>query len=101
MKSDSIEIYIKDQDGILREVTLIDLINQSAKDAKLKTKLGMWTDTNERWLEIYQRSKLSGRKKRIAVSYQFDTKGNQLKSLSVFSTPIKTVVDEDNTKKLV
>ena len=92
------EIYIEDTDGKLQKTTLLRLMNEALVAAGFKMDNVTWSNENYNLLGIIQENKNS---EQITTNIVFNNDENSINGLSVYVTPIKRVIDEDNTKQLI
>ena len=95
------KIFVQDEDGKLQETNLRDLIAEKlAKDLfdckPITIDANRLTDGSGSWVEI--ENKLDD--KIITVTISFDDEGDEITDVNVYLTPIKHIVDHDNTTRL-
>lgn len=91
------ELYFKNEDGQLQETSLMDLFIQSLNDNDFTTSVGSFDNQDCNWVEIIQDEE----SKRVMVNVIFKDDLNSVDSVNVYLTPIKRVVDEENSEKLI
>lgn len=92
------EIYLKDEDGRLQEITLLYLLDKAFNKAGFKMENGSWSDENHNWIGIVQENK---KPEQIITNIIFENDGNTIIDLNVYIAPIKIIVDNDNSRQLV
>lgn len=97
------KIYIqKTEEKSITEISLYDLFEhmlEGSVSLKKNTKIeaDSFNDKSGKWIEIKEKQK----KKIISLVLMFNDEGDKLTDLSVFKTPIKTIIDEENTKQII
>ena len=92
------EIYFKDKDGKLQEVTLADLLNAAFIDAGFEMDYASWKHDDLIFVGVVQENE---KPEQIVTNICFNADGNTITGLHVYSSPILRVVDEDNSKQLI
>ncbi|AGO47685.1 hypothetical protein Phi17218_152 [Cellulophaga phage phi17:2_18] len=92
--SESLELYAKDDKGVLREVTLFAVLSAEFERAGFKMDSGAWKDEDHNWLGIVQENSKS---EQIVTNITFKNNMNTITGLDIYVTPIKRVVDEDES----
>lgn len=92
------EIYIKDIDGKLQEITLFDLMDKALRNAGFTMKNGSWCNENHNWIGVIQESEKS---EQVTTNITFENDGNTITGLNIYASPIKRVVDDDNSRQIV
>jgi hypothetical protein len=92
------ELYIKNNNGQLEETTLMQILEKALSKAGLKMDNGCFSGENHNWIGVVQESK---RPSEVVTNITFKDDGNTITGLKVFETPIKRVVDSDNSRQVV
>lgn len=92
------ELYIKNKQGQLEEVSLINVFEKALNDAGFEMDNGSFQGEDHSWIGIIQNGI---RECEILTNIQFKSNGNKVCGLNVYTTPIKTILDKDNSVKLV
>lgn len=94
------KIFVQNGKGELKETTLKGLIATSFENCKndeIETSVDGFTDGSGTWINIDKEFET----KKMTVCVSFDDSGQILEDISVFKTPIKKVVDDENCKKIM
>ena len=92
------EIYVKNSKGQLEETTLIQVLQMALNEAGFKMENGSFSGENHRWIGIVQESKKPAE---VVTNITFNDKGDIITGVKVYETPIKRVVDSDNSRQVV
>lgn len=99
------KIYVGDNKKKSKKITFQDLLINKLREAGFKMDNGDWSDENHSWVGIVQESDgvhpLASPRSQIVVNITFDTEEDSINSVNVYVTPIVTIVDDDNSKKLI
>lgn len=92
------ELYFKNSEGQLQETTLCQVLSNAFKKAGLKIENGCFSDENHMWLGIIQENKKPAQ---VTTNITFNNDGNTITGLNVYETPIKRIIDEDNSRQII
>lgn len=92
------ELYFKNQEGQLQETNLRQILSHAFIEAGFEMDNGSFKGENHMWVGIVQESK---KPSQVVTNICFKDDGNTITELKVFETPIRRVVDEDNSKRIV
>jgi hypothetical protein len=92
------ELYFKDSEGKLQEVKLISILKTAFTCAGFKMENGSFEGENHHWIGIVQESK---KPSQVVTNITFKDDGNTITGLKVYESPIKRIVDEDNSKQVI
>ena len=92
------EIYIKNSKGQLEETTLYKVLENAFGSAGFKMENGSFSNENHRWIGIVQESK---KPSEVVTNITFNDKGDTITGVKVYETPIKWVVDSDNSRQVI
>ena len=92
------EIYLKNNEGVLQETTIMEVLKIALKKAKIKMDNGRLSDDSSQWVGIVQESKAPSE---VTINLAFEEDGNSIMDVRVYESPIKRVVDEDNSRCIV
>lgn len=92
------ELYIKNDNGQLEETTLMQILEKALSKAGFKMDNGCFNGENHNWIGVVQESK---KPSEVVTNITFNDDGNTITGLKVFETPIKRVVDSDNSRQVV
>jgi Cu/Zn superoxide dismutase len=92
------EIFIKNENGLLQQTSIMSLLGIAFKKAKFKIDAATFRGENHNWIGVVQESK---KPSEVVVNITFEDDGNTILGVHVYETPIKTVVDSDNSKQII
>ena len=92
------EIYFKNSKGQIEETNLKGLLILALINAGFEMENGRFEGENHNWIGIVQESK---KPSRVVTNICFEDDGNTITGLKVFEAPIKTIVEEDNSKQVI
>ena len=91
------EIYYKDEDGKLQETTLFALLHREFERTDMKVDIGSFSDGSCDWTGLIQEKDNN----QVTTNVLFEKDGNTIRGVTVHSAPIRRVVDEENSKKII
>lgn len=97
-KIKNMEIYIKNSKGQLEETSLYNILNLAFGVSGLKMDNGSFPGEDYKWIGVVQESK---KPSEVVVNILFNEKGDTITGVKVYETPIKRVVDRDNSRLVV
>jgi len=92
------KIYFGKNKKSAKVITFQDLLIKKLKEAGLEMDNGCFCDENHSWVGIVQKSSAPSE---VLVNISFNIEEDTIDEVNVFETPIITIVDEDNLRKLV
>lgn len=99
------DIYIKNSDDTLKPVALRDVLAKAIAKGmgtnleNIEMDVDKHNDGSGSWIEVNQLT--DDKSLQIKVSIWFDDDGNNVEDIKVYKTPIKTIIDNDNSKELI
>ena len=84
-----------------KQTSLIDLLYNSLKELESGTfhvEKDRFSDNSSEWIEIKQ---IRGREAEVSVTISFDDCAPNITGISVYESKIKTIIDEENSKKII
>ena len=91
-------LFIEQEDGSLAPTDMKELIKDLLGD-DFDWQADAFIDGSANWIEIRQRNKEGT--KEISVHLCFSEDRQKIVEVEVFDTPVKTIVDDANTVKLI
>lgn len=92
------ELYFKNAQGQLEETTLYNVLTKAFHNAGFKMDNGSFIGEDHKWIGIVQES---NKPSEVVTNISLNNDGNTIIGLKVYETPIKRVLDEDNSKEIV
>lgn len=91
------ELYLKNSKGQLEEANLVNVLEKAFSEAGFTMDSGEFTGEDHIWVGIVQESKSS----QIVTNITFKEDCKTITGLHIYETPIKRVIDEDDSKQLI
>ena len=92
------ELYIKNKKGQLEQTSLYDVLKNKLNNDGFKVKADSFSDESSRWLAILQESEKPAI---VCINITFDYDSDNIQDINVYESPIITIIDDDNMKKIV
>lgn len=92
------ELYIKNKKGQLEETTLMQIFSKALDKSGFKRENGSFDGEDHNWIGIVQESK---KPSEVTTNITFRDDGNTITGVRVYESPIKRVVDDENSKCII